>query len=1178
MSRIQEKVKDIVEVCSTETLCDFSADLSQTLAGYHFTDVTADLMAKWIDRLVEMPEGLGNAYALAGYRGVGKSHFLAAFGAILSTPELRARIKDQHVYTSAERLIRRHYSVAYARRGTRDSLLDEIKDAFLSLFEMDAASLGDSPAQILAAAAEKGGASPLVLIIDTAAERDTHVARDDGALLSDIAEAAKSSNVFVGVALDDDIAGADGMNSSIAGTFTIDYLDHEHLYKIIDSYIFPKKTQKQAVLMAIYEGFRNASPGFRWSEQRFCSVYPLHPVILEVAPFVRLFVQDFALLGFASEAGGKILGRPADSLIALDEMFDGVENSLRKIADLKDSFAAFDRLNDGVVNQIPVMQRLTAKLVLKGLLLLSLDGGGATSSDIASSMLIIDERDPQAAVQVVDNVIAKLIESAPNEIWKQEQEGRAPKFGFKLSGKEDLNSALETAAEKVPSEIVPAILRRFMRERFNDANFSEIKTEASSDTFECDIEWRGSIRRGRIVWNPDGSPYETETGHAKYDWEVVIDFGDLKTPESVRGKRTFVHWKPDELKKEEADAIRRYHVLLSRADLQEQFREQIRAAIQSQTIAIEKIWDRKFLQYATLIVNGENVAFTDEASSYQSLSEVFTHLLAPIFEKNFPEHPQFGGTLGMEEVDTLAADLFSGAAQKLVEVQPLAEAFAVPLGLAVKSGGFLVPQTEEGLASNSFVAVVLKLVAGSNEPVSLEAIYQRLGVAPYGLAAEAQRLVLTALVAQRHVEFLTSRGDRINRRSLDLRIIWDDIVAVGQPAGSDYSGPKLALWAGLLTGNQSFKTLENNGDRETAKTALSVWLEEWNSKRILERFDELPDEVLNTEFWRLASHVRNSFGAVVENVKALVSEQIGLDDCLNRIGEAFSDSENEFKFRKDELTAVESFVEITPLKLKIRDYLALCDATNDSSVEGLRTKLFAMIDNVAPSAKRDNFTETEAVWTEFRNKFSDYYAAKHESLVKSPDMRLKFDEILGSGKWWEFENLSKIGFFDRDCWDKSKQILREYKRLDCRADVREMLESVPFCECSFSLSRFDEQEELPTKLWQVIGAGLDAYRRRLFEIKNEIELRLKEFGEKIGDNELAGSAKKLMFYLKTGAIPQLSDNEMKILHEISKHLPAEIPPKVSAEQRIGDDEALEIPIEVVEWVEETEDDGVLLNI
>ena len=85
MKRIQEKVKDIVEVRPYNSIRDFTADPAETLLNYHFTDATADLMAKWLDGIASVQGGKGTAFALAGYRGVGKSHFLAALRALPRT-------------------------------------------------------------------------------------------------------------------------------------------------------------------------------------------------------------------------------------------------------------------------------------------------------------------------------------------------------------------------------------------------------------------------------------------------------------------------------------------------------------------------------------------------------------------------------------------------------------------------------------------------------------------------------------------------------------------------------------------------------------------------------------------------------------------------------------------------------------------------------------------------------------------------------------------------------------------------------------------------------------------------------------------------------------------------------------------------------------------------------------
>ncbi|MCV4677066.1 hypothetical protein OFC08_29705, partial [Escherichia coli] len=77
-----------------------------------------------------MYEGSGVAVALAGYRGVGKSHFMAVFAALTGTPELRTKVSDSHVAAAAQGLLRRRYPIVQVRRGTEPTLLDELRTAF----------------------------------------------------------------------------------------------------------------------------------------------------------------------------------------------------------------------------------------------------------------------------------------------------------------------------------------------------------------------------------------------------------------------------------------------------------------------------------------------------------------------------------------------------------------------------------------------------------------------------------------------------------------------------------------------------------------------------------------------------------------------------------------------------------------------------------------------------------------------------------------------------------------------------------------------------------------------------------------------------------------------------------------------------------------------------------------
>ena len=57
-----------------------------------------------------------------------------------------------------------------------------------------------------------------------------------------------------------------------------------------------------------------------------------------------------------------------------------------------------------------------------------------------------------------------------------------------------------------------------------------------------------------------------------------------------------------------------------------------------------------------------------------------------------------------------------------------------------------------------------------------------------------------AFVAGRRFEFVTSSGNRINHRSLDLQIIWDDVIGIAKPSDEICSNERLRWWACLITG------------------------------------------------------------------------------------------------------------------------------------------------------------------------------------------------------------------------------------------------------------------------------------------------------------------------------------------------------------------------------------------
>lgn len=1138
MKRIQEKVKDIVEVRPYNSIRDFIADPAETLSNYHFTDATSDLMAKWLDGISSVQSGKGVAYALAGYRGVGKSHFLATLGAIAANPELRTSVSEAHVAFSAQRLQRRHHTVAYLRRGTHATLIEELKSAVSTAFGLESLADETSYENILTTAAEKSGESAFILLIDTAFERGARVARDDGAFLSEIGEAAKKLNIFVGVALDDDIAGADGSNSAIVRSFSIDYLDQAHLYKVVNSHIFPKRSQMQPVLHDIYAYFREVLPSFRWSEQKFTSLYPLHPAILEIAPYVRLYVHDFALLGFASEAGERIMGRPSNSLIALDEVYDNAEAGLRKIEDLSEAFAAYDKLNASVVSKIPVMQRLQAKLILKALLLLSLDGQGATANDICASVLIFEESDPAKAAKTVEDLLKAFAEALPEDFNVFSEVGVDSRYCFKVSSKEDLNNALAEALKEISGDTVPGIVRRVFQERFaGSASGSEVSNEGSVET---EIVWRGGIRRGRVSWNSTLEAAAEEVPVSAFDatdWEVVINphNGAGVLPETS-GDVALVVWKPDALRPDEIDKIRSYQALSTNTDLQEKFSEQIRAAVHAHSIAVEKIVNRIFLDDGKLVIDGFDYNFTEEARSAPTLSELFSTMLEPLFETSFSAHPYFAKTLDHVDVESIVTDLYNETRKDLPDVQSRAQTFAFPLGLVRLEGTSFVPESVEQLAALPIVAEILGVVAAKGaESVALNEACAQMRKAPNGLVREAQQMVLTALVAQRQVEFVTSSGNRINHRSLDLKIIWDDIVGIAKPIESVVSAKKLKLWAALFVKVGEFKSLDRTEDREALQAAFADWTEKWKDSRLLERFAQLPDDVLNVRIWQLAARSSKTFGSVAEAIEAASEGSMQLEDCLNGIADAFSDSEAEFKACEAGFQVLSSFTKGAGLRDEIRSYLAVCEITQDPNIEQLRETVLALTDAAYARPSDSINRQLGEVWEKFKQEFSDYFDERHTAVMKASEAKAQLNETLRSDEWWEFDMLSETSIFEAAVSNNANEYRRRISELDCRVDTRRVLDRHPFCLCTFSLNKNSDCSHLPKALNDTISSGLKSFRKSLVKNREDLIRSLEFLSDETADQDLSDASKQLVGSLKKGKdIPPFSDLQLKILCEIFK--------------------------------------------
>ncbi|HKS26323.1 MAG TPA: hypothetical protein VJS44_00825, partial [Pyrinomonadaceae bacterium] len=1130
-------------------------NLQRALAAYHFTDATSDLLARWLDALADLPRSRGTARALAGLRGVGKSHTLAVFAALASMPELRtAGVSDAHVATSARRLLNRRYLLARVERGTRASLLEEVGVALASAFGgAEADWFNVAPQQMLAVAASRAGDTPLVLLIDTAFGREARVKRDDGPALSQLAAATESAHVFIALALDDDIEGAEGVNAVLAGTYQIDYLDPEHLYRIADLHLFQKNPQARLALHDIYNSLRTVVPGFNWSEPRFTAIYPVHPLIADVASAVRLYAPHFAFLPFAAQSVERATNRPALSLIVLDEVFDRTEEELRRAVDLEKAFAVYDQLSSDIASQIPIMQRLHARLLLKGLFILSLDGRGATARELGAAMLIYDEGDAEAGISRIEELLARFAELSPEGGVRRADEAQAePRYRFNISTADAFEEALAQAIENIApdSSLMKELLRGLPRSRFPDWPLGETD-EPAAKAKDFTLMWRGMGRLGRINWQQDDERGASEAATKAtaadglfYDWKMTVEVPDSFSVEG-RERAAALHapdapisitWRPSSLKPEELEHLRRLIALRTDASLLSEFGEAARAAERTHTGLAERIWIRAFMDDGALLWEETAHAFTDEALAGHTLSGVLERMLHPLFEARYPEHPVFTQALTEAEVSRLVGGFFGGASQSEMSVQELARRYCAPLGLASQRSDAYVLEAGDAVLKQPWIREVLRMTdEADGSVVPLDSVYALLRSEPYGLQREAQHLIFAALVAQRRIELVTATGDRIGRRTLDLKLRWDELSGVARAAALLHGADELTGWARRLTGSAELASIADPQARGVVRGALRAWLEDWRSRRVLEKFQALPDEGLTTRAWNLSASVRKSFGVAADAIEAALDDTISLEEGLQRVADAFADSEENFRRSTKQLASLSNFTSGLEGRVRAHDYLMLSEPTGQSEIESARRELLRIAEDVHNLFDQESCLRFDLLWREFRVRYLEHYASVHDETVGASVDRRSLDEFLRSSRWREFEALSALSITNTRYRDEAARVVEEARGLSCTLPVRKILMNRPSCDCSFRLVRATSLKHLSQELRETVEAALETTRQTLRLMSGPLSAALGRLGQSAQAEEERAGARALSEAFARGSLPEtFSQRDVRLIEEALK--------------------------------------------
>jgi hypothetical protein len=467
-------------------------------------------------------------------------------------------------------------------------------------------------------------------------------------------------------------------------------------------------------------------------------------------------------------------------------------------------------------------------------------------------------------------------------------------------------------------------------------------------------------------------------------------------------------------------------------------------------------------------------------------------------------------------------------------VQNLARLFAEPLGLASLRGDTYALEAGDQALRQPWVREVLALAdEADGEVVPLDVVYERLRGEPYGLLREVQYLILAALVAQRRIELVTSNGDRIGRRTLDLKLRWEDVAGVARAATLLHGAEELTEWVRRLTNNPQLRSIADPAARSEVRAVLSEWLASWRDERLMENFDALPDAGLTTRAWSLAAAVRKSFGRAADAVEAAEALTISLEEGLERVADAFGDSMEQFARSLEQRAALTSFTSGLAGREHARSYLARAEPTNVDEIESARRELFAIADDVHSLFDRAASERFDLLWRAFHTRYTEHYAAMHDEMVGAAADRRTIDTLLRSPEWREFEMLSQLSIVNRQYWDEAARLCEQAAHLHCELPVRQLLTKRPACECSFRLTRAAQYSGLAQALEESLRRGRDAHHRTLALWAKHLSHALDALSQAEGTAaEVASRARELSArFMQDGTLSPLTLSDIQLIEQ-----------------------------------------------
>ncbi|HKX84599.1 MAG TPA: hypothetical protein VJL58_10305, partial [Pyrinomonadaceae bacterium] len=227
---------------------------------------------------------------------------------------------------------------------------------------------------------------------------------------------------------------------------------------------------------------------------------------------------------------------------------------------------------------------------------------------------------------------------------------------------------------------------------------------------------------------------------------------------------------------------------------------------------------------------------------------------------------------------------------------------------------------------------------------------------------------------------------------------------------------------------------------------------------------------------------------------------------------------------------VDSFIKGVAMRADIASYLSGCDITDSEDLEETREQLLQAADTSYRSPSEASNREMGYLWIKFQRDYTEYFATRHDAIMRSHSLLEGYHEVLRSDDWWEYENLASALSYDNPAWGRTEEIRKRFKELGCNFDVREGMKLRPSCVCSFTLSASDDWEAFPHIFTETVSRGLADLKRTVVANKGSIAPALEALARKNGSKDEVAVANALVKKLGSEKdLALLSRSEIAVL-------------------------------------------------